>query len=146
MKKLYHLDSPSEWYHADACVLSCFDTRFELVLRKFLTRRGFAWVDYIKVGGGARTLASPAHPEDRDFILRQFEASIKLHDTDRLVLMTHSDCGAYGGFDAFGRDRERERVFMREQLLAAAEVARAQFPNKPIDVFFFDFEGAWELA
>ena len=40
MKKVFHFDSQTDAYRADACVVSCFDARFELVTRKFLKKRG----------------------------------------------------------------------------------------------------------
>ena len=30
MDKLFHFDSPQEVYTADACVISCFDARFDV--------------------------------------------------------------------------------------------------------------------
>jgi hypothetical protein len=42
MEKPFHFDTPSEIYQAGACVISCCDARFDLVLRKLLKRRGLA--------------------------------------------------------------------------------------------------------
>ncbi len=36
MQKLFHFDCPQEVYRADACVISCFDFRFDAQLRRFL--------------------------------------------------------------------------------------------------------------
>lgn len=56
----------------------------------------------IRVAGGAKCLATPDPESERDFVLEQIPKSIRLHGTDRVVLMVHSDCGAYGGLAAFG--------------------------------------------
>jgi carbonic anhydrase len=32
-----------------------------------------------------------------EFVLEQIRKSIRLHGTRRVILMVHSDCGAYGG-------------------------------------------------
>src|ERR1700690_2817305 len=79
MQKLFHFDSPVEVYQADACVLTCFDARFELVVRKFLRRRGVALYDQIKIPGAAKALAAPVSDGDRDFVLRMLATSISLH-------------------------------------------------------------------
>ena len=51
MKKIFHFDSQTDVYRADACVVSCFDARFELVTRKFLRKRGIWWADPLKIAG-----------------------------------------------------------------------------------------------
>ena len=45
MKKLLHFDCPREVYQADACVVTCYDARFDAAIRKFLKRRGLALFD-----------------------------------------------------------------------------------------------------
>ncbi|TMA80328.1 MAG: hypothetical protein E6J74_39950 [Deltaproteobacteria bacterium] len=57
MKKVFHFDSQTDMYRADACVVSCFDARFELVTRKFLKKRGIWWADPLKIAGGAKAFA-----------------------------------------------------------------------------------------
>ena len=109
MKKVFHFDAPREKYHCDAAILWCFDNRFELGFRKFLKRIGVINSDPIKVAGGAKCLASPEHESDREFVLDQIRKSIRLHGTRRVILMVHSDCGAYGGLaGAFGGDTQAE--------------------------------------
>ena len=70
MEKVFHFDSPQEVYEADACVISCFDARFDTAIRKFLKRRGIALFDQIKIPGSAKALAAPDCEGDRDFVLR----------------------------------------------------------------------------
>ena len=95
MKKVFHFDSPREKYQCDAVILWCFDNRFELAFRKFLSRIGIVHSDPIKIAGGAKSLASPEHETDREFVLDQIRKSMRLHGTRRAILMLHSDCGAY---------------------------------------------------
>src|SRR5215510_13625068 len=71
VKKVFHFDSRTELYRADACVVSCFDARFELVTRKFLRKRGIQWADPLKIAGGAKVFASPADEYERSFALGQ---------------------------------------------------------------------------
>ena len=71
MKKVFHFDSPTDKYRADACVVSCFDARFELVTRKFLKKRGIWQADPLKIAGGAKIFASPAEESQRGFALEQ---------------------------------------------------------------------------
>jgi hypothetical protein len=144
MRKIFHFDAPREKYLCDAAVIWCFDNRFELGFRKFLKRLGVLNSDPIKIAGGAKCLASPDHETDREFVLEQIRKSIRLHGTRRVILMLHSDCGAYGGLaDGFGGDVAAERTHHREELKrAAANLARA-IPNIEIEGYFVDFEGVW---
>jgi hypothetical protein len=146
MKKIFHFDAPRARYQCDAAIVWCFDNRFELGFHKFLKRIGVVYSDPIKVAGGAKCLASPDLAHDRDFVLEQIRISMRLHDTRRVILMVHSDCGAYGGLAAFNNDAEAERLHHRDELrLAATHLARA-IPEVQIDPYFVDFEGVWTLA
>jgi hypothetical protein len=100
MKKLLHFDTPQEVYTADACVISCFDARFDLPARKFLKRQNVFTYDHVKIPGGAKALAAPEKEADRDFVLRMVRISIGLHHPSRALLLGHADCGAYGGVPA----------------------------------------------
>ncbi|MFZ0279612.1 MAG: carbonic anhydrase [Candidatus Sulfotelmatobacter sp.] len=145
MKKVFHFDSPRERYSCDAAVLWCFDNRFDLGFHKFLKRIGVVYSDPIKIAGGAKSLASPELETDREFVLEQIRKSIRLHGTKRVILMVHSDCGAYGGLaDAFGGDTQAEAAHhQRELALAAANLAKA-IPGIEIQAYFVDFDGIWD--
>src|SRR5271167_526845 len=141
MEKVFHFDSPPEPYIADAAVLCCFDQRTRLAISKFLQRQGIVRPDMIVVAGGAKTLASPRNDFERDFILEQVRMSILLHRTQRLFLMSHSDCATYGGLAAFDGDREREAHHHQQELQRAAELVRANFPEVEVECFFVNFDG-----
>lgn len=143
MKKLFHFDSPRDRYICDAAIVWCFDNRFELGFRKFLKHIGVNNNDPIKIAGGAMSLASPKHEYEREFVLEQIRASIRLHDTKRVILMLHSDCGAYGGLESFGGDTKREFLHHREELHRAAANLKAAIPGIEVQVYFVNFEGVW---
>jgi carbonic anhydrase len=145
MQKLFHWDAPREKYHCDAVVVWCFDNRFELGFRKFLTRIGVFNTDPIKIAGGAKSLASPDQESDRTFVVEQIRKSMRLHGTRKAILMLHSDCGAYGGLaGGFKGDSQAERENHRRDLRAAADWLHVQLPELSINTYFVDFEGVWE--
>jgi len=94
MQKLFHFDCPQEVYQADACVISCFDFRFDVQLRKFLKRRGVAVYDHVKIPGSVKAIAAPDRESDREFVLGMLRTSIRLHRPRRLLLFAHIECGA----------------------------------------------------
>jgi len=145
MRKIFHFDSPSEHYLADAAVLYCFDHRINIAVRKFLKKRKIEHFDMIVVAGGGKTLASPRNDAERDFILEQVGTSIRLHQAKRVLVMNHSDCGAYGGLANFKEDRTAEADFHRSELLRAQELLTSRFPGIMVEPYFVTFDGIWEV-
>jgi hypothetical protein len=145
MKKVFHFDSQNDPYRADGCVVACFDARFELVTRKFLKKRGIWWADPVKIAGGAKVFASPAQEYDRSFALGQVQTSMRLHQTNRVILMVHSDCGAYGGLQAFGRSENREAANHESELRSAAEFLRSTIPAIEVECYYLKFDGVWTV-
>lgn len=134
INKLFHFDSPPEIYQADACVISCFDARFDLALRKFLKRNGIVVYDNLKIAGSAKALGAPDCEADRDFVLRMIRTSIRLHRPGRALLVGHNDCGAYPGASAGD---------IAADLVKAAEFLRSSEPSLPVHTFFADFDGVY---
>lgn len=145
MRKVFHFDAPRETYHCDAAVVWCYDDRFDVPFRKFLKRIGIIRPDSIKVAGGAKCISSPERDSDREFIFDQIRKSIRLHATKRVILMTHSDCGAYGGLGhAFKGDTRVEAAHHQQELQRAATHLAQAIPGLEINTYFADFEGIWE--
>ncbi len=145
MRKVFHFDSPATPYVADAAVLCCFDHRIGTAVRKFLKNQKIERVDMIVVAGGAKTLASPRNDFEQDFILEQVRMSIRLHQTKRVMVMSHSDCATYGGLAHFKGDREAEAAHHRSELLRAAELLTSNFPDISVEPYFVKFDGIWEV-
>lgn len=144
IRKIFHFDSPRTRYKADAAIVWCFDHRFDVVLHKLTKRIGVEFFDPILVAGGAKCLAGNDLERDRQFVLEQVRKSIQLHGTHTVLLMLHSDCGAYGGLAAFDNDTAREAENHRQDLHRAVDFLQAQIPELTIRGFFVDFEGVWE--
>jgi hypothetical protein len=147
VEKLFHFDAPREKYQCDAAVVWCFDNRFDAGFRKFLKRIGVYNSDPIKIAGGAKSLASPEHAGDREFAIEQIRKSIGLHGARRVILMLHSDCGAYGGLaGGFGGDAAAERENHRKEIEKAKASLSAAVPGVLVEGYFVDFEGVWATS
>ncbi len=133
--------SPKEHYTADACIVWCFDNRFWGLLNKFLERWRDAHFDLVMLAGGARSLYIGRRLNDRT-ILNQIAASIRFHRINRVILITHSDCGAFGGLSAFGNDPEREFAEHSKMLIEAAAYVKDQLgKSMEVETWFADFDG-----
>jgi carbonic anhydrase len=145
MRRVFHFDSPPAPYTADAAVLCCFDHRISTAVRKFLKKQGINRSDMIVVAGGAKTLASPRNDFEQDFILEQVRMSIRLHQTKRVLVMSHSDCATYGGLAHFKGDAQAEADHHRTELLRAGELLTSNFPGISVEPYFVKFDGVWEV-
>lgn len=137
MEKIFHFDSPSDVYKADACALTCFDYRFSQAIRKFFRRSGISAVDHIQIPGSAKVLVAPDRESDRDFVLSMVRTSIRLHGPERMLILGHNECGAYAGAtpDIIAADVSR-----------AAGVVRAAEPSLSVECYFCDFDGVYRIA
>jgi len=145
MIKRFHFDSPAEVYRADAAVVWCFDDRITLVVQKFLKRIGAPRVDTVRIAGGAMALASPKSGFEQDFVIEQLRLSRKLHQTERVILIAHRDCGAYGGSARFPGDADAEAAFHGAEMARAAGVIGSALPELSVECYFADFDGVWGL-
>ena len=145
MRKIFHFDSPAAPYMADAAVLCCFDHRISTAVRKFPKKQAIVRADMIVVAGGAKTLASPHNDFERDFILEQVRMSIRLHQTKRVLVMSHSDCATYGGLVHFKGDRAAEAEHHRSELLRAVDLLISNFRDISVEPYFVNFDGIWEV-
>ena len=136
MQKLFHFDCPQEVYQADACIISCFDFRFDTALRKFLKRRGIAVYDQVKIPGSVKAVAAPDRESDRDFVIGMVQTSIRLHRPGRLLLFAHNDCGAYPGVPP---------EVVSADVAKAAGILRTALPSMPCECYFCDFDGIYAV-
>jgi len=128
-------------YAASATVVWCFDRRTFKELVKFDETNSV--VDALTHGGGAKNLASPAKEFYKEYLLDQIETSVRLHDSKKVVLMNHVDCGAYGGSKKFANRDEEVRFHIDE--LKKAEIVVKERINLPVEKVFLDEEGLWLL-
>ncbi len=146
MQKIIDFETKKEHYTAQACIVWCFDNRFTPALNEFARNKNYQHYDLIKVAGGAKSLASPEKEIEEEYILKQIEISLKLHHAERIVLMTHSDCGAYGGLKSFGNDEEKEKETHIQELAKAKDFLQKNHSrNVPIDLVFVDCSAIWEI-
>ena len=142
---IFSFHTTLDHYTAQAFVVRCFDDRFFRTFKNFLKKKGVQHIDPESVAGGPKILSSPEKEGDRDFMLRELEKSIRLHHTARVMLFTHHDCGAYGGFTKFENDREKELGFHRQEHEKAKEVICSQFPDIILESYFIDEDGIVQI-
>src|SRR5262249_55529134 len=61
------------------------------------------------------------------------------------MLMVHTDCGAYGGLQAFGGNEEREAANHESELRIAAAFLKNNIPPIEVECYYLKFNGVWAL-
>lgn len=133
-------------YEAAYFIVRCFDDRFREMFEKFISSRGITHYDVESPAGGAKIFASPEQKGDCFFMLHELEKSIRLHQTKRVMLFTHHDCGAYGGLAKFNNNKEAERAYHADEHIKARDAVAHHFPNILIESFFLDSDGVISLS
>ncbi len=115
-------------------ILHCIDFRLGNAIENYKKEHALAGdCDIISVAGAAANIANPKNDIEQAFVLRQLELSKKLHDIQKIVLINHTDCGAYGGASAFA-SKEEEREKHRADLQSAQETIKKLIPDVSVEL------------
>lgn len=117
----------------DTLVISCIDYRFAIANQEFINETlGLKDnYDHISIPGSISNLVNP---ETRELLFSKFALSVKLHLINRVVVISHKDCGAYGGSVSFGSE-----IAENENLCADLRTARTllieKYPTLEVNLF-----------
>lgn len=112
----------------DAFIVSCIDFRFQKYIRKWLDKKmKNETYDYVGFAGGTKDLKT---------ILKQLEISVKLHHINKVILMHHEDCGAYGKKSTYERHVK--------DLQKAGRTIKNLYPALQIDLYYIHLNGRFE--
>lgn len=115
-----------------ALLLRCMDFRFEKAIEGYIKDKNLLNnCDLVSIAGAAKNIVNPAHESDKECVSHQFEISKRLHETKEIILMNHTDCGAYGGRKAFFSDEEEHEKHATD-MKKAKEALGAQYPDMTI--------------
>ena len=79
-----------------AVAIRCIDFRLRTPLTEFFREQGLEnQVDDPGLAGGVKDLVEPSG--NPDVVLKQISVATALHGVSKVLLINHTDCGAYGG-------------------------------------------------
>jgi carbonic anhydrase len=139
MEKVFNFISSKDEYVADACIITCFDNRIYKVRKAFAKKLGLKHPDVVELAGGIKVITQ-GNEEKRELALDQIRTSKALHHADRVILMPHRDCGAYGGSEKFG-DQQAEYAFQANEMEKATAIIKKAFPAMNVESYLLDFDG-----
>ena len=115
-------------------VLHCIDFRLGEPIKKFLESEQYLGdCDIVSIAGAAKNIAAPASPAEAEFVLKQIEISNRLHHIETVMLINHTDCGAYGGKAAFA-SAETEHDAHVSDMQKAKEIIMQKYPNLKVEL------------
>jgi hypothetical protein len=130
-----------------ALVLSCIDFRFVDFEQNFLKSQNLDHqYDWLSLAGASLALADfPSHADTETF-WEQLELSYKLHSIEKVIILDHQDCGAYGSkFDTQLSQNPTEEIKIHRQYLQKAyETIKQNYPNLKVELYFVHLDGKVE--
>ncbi len=107
-------------HYCSTAVVRCIDFRLNRAIKEYLKNYGLGEdFDLISVAGGVK---------DREYVLNQAALSKKLHGIQQVILINHTDCGGYGGREAFASPEEEKAKHAADLQSARAEL-ESKFPG-----------------
>lgn len=115
----------------EAVVLACIDFRFWKETMKFAEEElGIKVYDFPKLPGAAKAINDCL--SEVDVAMKCIGVPCDLHHVEKIVIVNHADCGAYGGASQFKGDLEAEQKFHESELQKAKEKILKYYPGKEI--------------
>ncbi len=122
-------------HNCEAVVLACIDFRFWKETMKFVEEElGIKSYDFPKMPGAAKAINECQN--ELDIPMKCIGVPCDLHHAEKIVIINHADCGAYGGSVEFKGDLEAEQKFHEAELQRAREKIIANYPEKEVILAF----------
>lgn len=122
---LYLIMDPHD---CETIVVTCIDYRLQEAINKWLydhfQPKTF---DRVALAGGVKNL---------DPIMGQVEIAHRLHHINKVVLINHEDCGAYGAENTSGKHAA--------DLNAAKDKIKELYPTLEVEAYYLHLDGTFE--
>ncbi len=133
-------------HSCSSALIRCMDFRLTKDIHKWMEEKGIINdCDVISIAGISKAIADNPDSEESKFILNQIGLSIKLHSTKTLYIMHHTDCGAYGGHQAFV-SLDEEIAKYKSDMERSGNLIKRYFPNLEIKYVIADIKMDWNAS
>lgn len=107
-------------HHCKYLIVHCIDFRIQKEIKKYMQQE--------EILGDCDVVSCAGAVKNKDFIIEQIGISVRLHNTKEVILVNHTDCGAYGGSQNFNSPQE-EKDFHTNEMRVAKEAILAKYPD-----------------
>ena len=112
----------------ETLVVHCIDYRLQGILDKWLkSNLPVQSYDRVAVAGGVN---------DVFYVIKQVDVAVRLHSIERVILINHEDCGAYGETGDYKRHKS--------DLEEAVRKIEALFPDLDVETYYLHLDGEFE--
>ena len=112
-------------------ILHCIDFRLIAETMKFIDDKyGIGDCDIASVAGAGKGIADD-NEILRNYLLNQIKISHDLHEAKKVILIHHSDCGAYKNSYQFNSEEE-EKKQQTEDMKKAESIIKKEFPDMSV--------------
>jgi hypothetical protein len=121
-------------HSCEAVVLTCIDFRFWRETLDFVEKElGIRTFDFPSLPGSAKAINES---NGEDLAMSCISVPVDLHHVQKIIVVNHQDCGAYGGSEKFNGNDEEEQKFHEEELKKAKDKILAKYPDKEIILIY----------
>lgn len=124
---------------AEGCenlVLMCIDFRFHKQISDLISYAGYRDFDIVALPGASKSLVDE---QSRVTVLNAISRAKELHGINRVIIVDHVDCRAYGGSAAFADSRSEEEHH-DHKLEQASAIVRENFPDLEVIQLYADWD------
>ncbi|HPX51738.1 MAG TPA: carbonic anhydrase [Candidatus Pacearchaeota archaeon] len=114
-------------------VFHCIDFRLINETNDFI-KNNYGKCDIVSVAGSSKEIA-----DGNNYLLKQIEISHNLHHSVKVVLIHHSDCGAYKASYRFN-DYKEEKEKQVEDMLKTESIIKEKFPDMTVEKVWAELE------
>lgn len=130
-------------HHCSSLIIHCIDFRFIKAINEFLEQEKLLGdCDIAALAGSVKGLSGKRNNDNashvcvcKNTLIEQIEKSRMLHGISRIIIISHEDCGAYGGKINFSGNEE-EFAKHKEDFLKAKSIINDFFPELRIEFVF----------
>ncbi len=118
-------------HKSEAVVVACIDFRFWQETADFVKKElGVQFFDLSTLPGAAKAINESKSNEE--VAIQCVKIPCELHHSQKIIIINHEDCGAYGGSEKFKGDQEAEMQFHIKELKKAQSILSQKFPQTEI--------------
>ncbi len=144
LETVLSLESSEDKYTAWACIFCCFEDRIWKLRNEFFRwlghHLGAEHFDPITIAGGPMAFAED-DPMRKEFALNEIYISRKKHHTSRVILVFHTNCGAYEEMGRTFASCEEEYLHHEDASVRAEATIKERFPEMEVERYIADFHG-----
>ena len=108
-------------------MLKCMDFRLQNNTLNWLKENGyFGDCDVISNAGSGKALVDES-PETKEFILKEIGISYEKHGARNIIIIHHSDCGAYSSYNFANEEEEKTKQI--EDMRSEETIIKERFPD-----------------